>query len=84
MKPLGRKRKQFAVIPLGLYTFFMAVSSAARFWNFSFHSTFGYFGHIRIWQMRRGPAWWLLPWIMPALLGLCLGRRRGLSGMIVE
>jgi hypothetical protein len=46
------------------------LGSLARFWHHAFMYTFGweYFGPE---HMRRGPAWWILPWIMPALLAIC-------------
>lgn len=48
--------------------------SLARFWEHTFMNTFGweYFapGH-----MTHGPAWWILPWIMPALLAICFAKR---------
>jgi hypothetical protein len=49
-----------------------AASSLAKFWNFAFVQTFfGYFGHTLSWHMSRGPAWWVLPWVMPAILLVC-------------
>lgn len=46
--------------------------SLARFWHSGFLYTFGweYFGQ----HMRRGPAWWILPWVMPALLAISLAK----------
>jgi len=59
------------------------VSSLANRW----HSTFRWTllpgqvyeilagnAHIQEWHMRVGPAWWILPWIMPALLAICLAK----------
>ena len=46
-----------------------AISSLAKFWRFGFVQTFyGYFGHTRNWHVGAGPAWFVLPFIMPALL----------------
>ncbi len=25
-------------------------------------------------HMRRGPAWWILPWVMPAVLAICFAK----------
>src|SRR5258708_27381990 len=55
------------------------LSWLSRWWNVTFRWTFfPYFGqvheilawnaHIKEWHMRVGPAWWILPWIVPALL----------------
>ena len=46
------------------------LGSLARFWHHAFMYTFGweYFGPK---HMRPGPAWWILPWIMPAVLAIC-------------
>jgi hypothetical protein len=49
------------------------LSSLAKFWDFSFLETFGWDywgpGHL-----RAGLAWWILPWIMPALLAICFAK----------
>jgi hypothetical protein len=42
-------------------------SFLGKFWQHAFMFTFGW----QYWgsgHMQRGPAWWILPWIMPALL----------------
>jgi hypothetical protein len=44
------------------------LSSLAKWWNSTFHWTFGYYGHMLTWHMTRGLAWWVVPWIMPAIL----------------
>lgn len=48
-----------------------AFSYVANWWTSTFHWTFGYYGHMQTWHMSRGPAWWILPWIMPSLLAIC-------------
>ncbi len=61
------------------------LSWLSRWWNVTFRWTFfPYFGqvheilawnaHIKEWHMRVGPAWWILPWIVPALLALCFAK----------
>ena len=52
-----------------------AFSSFARFWSGTFYRTFGYYGHMQQWHMRGGRAWWIVPWIMPALVAICLTER---------
>lgn len=46
------------------------VSFFGKFWEHGFLNTFGwsYFGSA---HLERGATWWLLPFIMPALLGIC-------------
>jgi hypothetical protein len=48
-------------------------SFLGKWWHHAFMYTFGweYFG---AGHMRRGPAWWILPWIMPALLTISFAR----------
>jgi len=49
------------------------LSSLAKFWRFGFLETFGW----EYWgpgHLRSGPAWWILPWIMPALLAICFAK----------
>jgi hypothetical protein len=61
------------------------VSSSASRWRVTFRWTFfPYFGqvhailagnaHVHEWHLRVGPAWWILPWIMPALLAICFAK----------
>jgi hypothetical protein len=56
---------------LAISTIGFVISSLAKFWNSTFHWTFGYYGRMQQWHMSRGLAWWILPWIMPALLAIC-------------
>jgi hypothetical protein len=57
----------------GISSFGFVLSSLAKFWHHSFMNIFGseYFGPG---HLRPGPAWWILPWIMPALLALCFAK----------
>ena len=29
---------------------------------------------LRVWVFETGPAWWILPWVMPALLAICFAK----------
>jgi hypothetical protein len=74
----------YAMLPLALVATLMSGSRKAlrivstiglipsylgKFWEGDFLFTFGwlYFGHE---HMQRGLTWWILPWIMPALLAV--------------
>lgn len=73
----GPPRPLIAVSSIG---FFLSGPLRSRhFWRYTF-TTFGweYFqgsGHI-----RRGPAGWILPWIMPALLFICFSKTLAQAG----
>jgi len=50
------------------------VSSLGRFWHHGLMYTFGW----DYWdpgRMKIGIAWWVLPWIMPALLMVCFAEK---------
>ena len=50
-----------------------AVSSVAKFWHHGFMYTFGW----DYWdpgRMKMSLTWWLLPWVMPALLAVSFAR----------
>jgi hypothetical protein len=59
---------------LAISTVGFILSSLAKFWDSAFHRMFGYYGHMQQWHMSRGPAWWILPWIMPALVAICFAK----------
>ncbi|MGE5818730.1 MAG: hypothetical protein ACM37Z_11950 [Deltaproteobacteria bacterium] len=59
---------------LVISTIGFALSSLAKFWDSTFHRAFGYYGHMQQWHMSRGPAWWILPWIMPVLVAICFAK----------
>ena len=65
----GSRRALLAISAIGF-----AISSLAKFWNSTFHRTFGYYGHMQEWHMSRGVAWWILPWVMPALVAICFSK----------
>jgi hypothetical protein len=53
------------------------LSSLAKWWGSAFVWTFfGYFGAVANWRVRPGPAWYVLPFVMPALLLISLIERR--------
>ncbi len=62
----GRPRALLVISSIGFVP-----SLLAKFWDGTFHRLFGYYGHIQQWHMTRGLTWWVLPWIMPALLAIC-------------
>lgn len=62
----ARPAMLFVITGLGF-----ALSSLGKFWEHGFLYTFGweYFG-----RLHRGITWWLLPFVMPALVAICLAR----------
>jgi len=52
-------------------SFGVVLSFLGKFWEHGFLLTFGweYFG-----RLHRGITWWLLPFVMPALVAICLSR----------
>jgi len=57
----------------GISGFGFVLSTLVKFWHHSFLNMFGwqYFGPG---HLRPGPAWWILPWVMPALLAICFAK----------
>ncbi len=57
----------------------LAVSVTGKFWRHGLLYTFGW----DYWQpgrMKIGVAWWILPWVMPALLSLCFAKSLDVEG----
>jgi hypothetical protein len=57
----------------GISGFGFVLSTLVKFWHHSFLNMFGwqYFGPG---HLRPGPVWWILPWVMPALLAGCFAK----------
>lgn len=73
---LGFSRAQEALRVIALFG--TVLSSLAKWWGNSFVWTFfGYFGPIANWRVRPGPAWYVLPFVMPVLLLISLVGRLG-------
>jgi hypothetical protein len=64
----GSPRPLIAISTIGFVPSFLA-----KFWHHAFMKTFGceYFG---AGHLQRGLTWWVLPWIMPALLAIAFAK----------
>ena len=66
---VSRAQEVLRVIAL----FGTVLSSLAKWWGGTFIWTFfGYFGPVANWHLTPGPAWYVLPFVMPALLVISL------------
>lgn len=73
---LAFSRAQEALRVIALFG--TVLSSLAKWWGGAFVWTFfGYFGPVANWRVKPGPAWYVLPLVMPVLLLISLTERRG-------
>jgi hypothetical protein len=73
---------------LVISTIGLALSYVAKYWDMTFLWTFGwnYWAPGILWgpgHMKRGYTWWVLPWIMPALVAICLTKLAGCGRRVV-
>ncbi len=52
----------------------VVLSLLGKFWDLAFLWAFGWYHHMQTQHLRMGVTYWVLPWIMPALLVLCFAK----------